>query len=95
MREQNASIWQDCHINTICCLQHSSPTCFNNKIINNSLEPSSSQVISQVALEEGSKGKIFTDQEVKGENYDHDYFISENDSMYYLFLPLRDQQRQH
>lgn len=95
MREQNISIWQDYHINSSCCLQHSFPTCFNNKIINNSLEPFSSWVISQVALKEGSKGKVFTDREVTGVNYDHDYFISESDSMYYLFLLLRGQQWQH
>lgn len=38
---------------------------------------------------------MFTDQEVKGVNYDHDYFILESDNTYYLFLPLRGQQRQH
>lgn len=38
---------------------------------------------------------MFIDQEVKGVNYDHDYFILESDSTCYLFLTLRGQQGQH
>lgn len=33
MKEQNASIWQDCFIYTTCCLLCSSPTCFNGKLL--------------------------------------------------------------
>lgn len=95
MKEWSASIWQYCCICTVCCLQCSSTNCFSKKIINNSLEPLSSWVISQAALEECSKRKIFTDQEVKGVNYDHDYFLLESDIRYFLFLPLRGQQWQH
>lgn len=81
MREQNASIWHDCHIYPICYLQYISPNCFNKKIINNSLEPFSSWVISQAALGKGAKGKMFTEQKVRSVNYDHDYFILERGSI--------------
>lgn len=33
MKEQNASIWQDCLIYTICCFLCSSPTCFTRNLL--------------------------------------------------------------